>query len=563
MEEAIKLNPEQFCRTCLKKSLNMVSLNKELVDKGCTLADVVSLVSNISIKTDKQFPEQVCIDCETVALTANEFRQRCVESQKLLSKVFQSYVVDPSITIRKVKKEETGFNSDSIKLTNQCQLPDSTNFTKSMKNELEDNSCGSNEILSRLELKKAIKNEMPYFSNKDDMNSDFIDDNGAASFPSDISLMYALDSNLTVVNKEDKSIENLQKPIKSVKHKSYLLPIKCEWCERIFKTEKAFTKHKETQCLQSNVNIEVEYFQCSLCMRKLKKKTSLIAHLKHHEIQDSIKFMCDTCKREFKHQSHLDKHIASMHRKEKKGFTCEYCLSIYPTQDTLDIHMEKHKKQKKHRCHVCSKAFNMLSTLTDHLRTHTGEKPFLCSICGRGFSQRTNLAQHMRRHLGLKPFKCRECGKEFVSKGELDAHERKHSGAHPFVCDECGGGFTTSSSLVKHRRVHTGERPYACDLCPMKFSASGTLKSHRRTHTGEKPYQCSYCEKAFVQRQDLVSHIRCHTGERPFVCNVCGQSFRKSSGLKAHVRMHKEQNMETLQPGILSGVTSANGTMGS
>ncbi|XP_053621258.1 zinc finger protein OZF-like [Plodia interpunctella] len=504
MEDKIKISAMKVCRVCLSESTNMTSLfDKTIGDR--TLLQIIHFVTNIDVKMGIRWPRQVCGECKTKILTADEIKRRCMESESVLDQFLE------------VCDQVMG------------DIPNQENFVKVELNA--DMPMSIEPTLTSNEIKNdSIKVEFNDFNICNDNYDDHFD-----SVEKHEEIFGEANINADTIIDTSHFKEINMDSTKSTKAKEYA----CTKCDMKFPTASQKKSHwkrhkKDGEALGS--------YQCSYCFRKFLRKSSLSTHMNVHDSKDKVKFTCITCKREFKHQAFLDNHIRSVHTR-KEGYICKHCGINLENQETLNEHEKTHQISKKHECKLCNKSFVMLSTLNDHIRTHTGEKPFLCSICGRRFSQKTNLAQHVRRHQGLKPFNCDECKRSFVSKGELEAHKRKHTGAHPFVCDECGNGFTTSSSLVKHRRIHTGEKPYACDLCPMKFTALSTLKNHRRTHTGEKPYQCSHCEKAFVQRNDLISHIRCHTGERPYVCSHCGQSFRKAAGLKTHIKMHSKEPM--------------------
>ncbi|XP_073964495.1 uncharacterized protein [Choristoneura fumiferana] len=543
----IKLDANTICRTCMCEAADMKSVFLKLHDER-TLSDLVAFITNININNEDSLPKQVCNECETFLSKASSFKQRCLDVESKLTKLFTK---ETSSSFSRIKSEKCVKDDSIVNVDEPFQC--SVCFSKFseivlLKNHffdchkfnevplLNEITLFSNakdiialETIPEKEENEGVKKEFNELDH-DSPYEEFSEQNDSES----IVIEYRPDINdVKITNTlktplDDKYSQTVS--LLSDKNKTHM----CDKCNQEFKTANSLNLHRRKHIEKKEVE---KKHQCPMCMRKFVKKASLTNHLRTHENQEEVKYTCGSCKREFKHKAHLDNHMVTLHANEK-GFGCDFCLKNFPTQESLDIHRDLHKIDKRHTCQYCNKAFYMLSTLTDHLRTHTGEKPYLCSTCGRGFSQKTNLAQHMRRHLGLKPYPCTHCDQRFVSKGELVAHTRKHSGAHPFICGVCERGFTTSSSLVKHKRTHSGERPYACDLCHMRFAASGTLKNHRRTHTGEKPYQCSYCEKAFVQKNDLVSHIRCHTGERPFVCSVCGSSFRKGSALRAHAKMH-------------------------
>lgn len=214
--------------------------------------------------------------------------------------------------------------------------------------------------------------------------------------------------------KKSRQVTRLEKP--NDETKKFI----CEHCDMKLKSNKSYKNHirrkhkeaieKEKVKVKPKVaeeNDTVTKHECSLCMRKFVKKSTLAAHLKRHETPSSS-HVCSICKREFKHLAHLDNHILSVHTRQN-GVKCDSCPKSFLTKESLDLHKISHQNDKKHRCSFCSKAFNMLSTLRDHLRVHTGEKPFLCPQCGKGFTQNTNLIEHLRRHQGIKPFKCDLC----------------------------------------------------------------------------------------------------------------------------------------------------------
>lgn len=87
------------------------------------------------------------------------------------------------------------------------------------------------------------------------------------------------------------------------------LILTCPKCKEKFTIMESFQEHlkmhKEVneESLINNVklNNEVQY-QCSLCMRKFDRRSSLVTHIKRHKDKAQIKYPCKTCKREFQHK---------------------------------------------------------------------------------------------------------------------------------------------------------------------------------------------------------------------------------------------------------------------
>lgn len=88
------------------------------------------------------------------------------------------------------------------------------------------------------------------------------------------------------------------------------LILMCPKCKEKFTVMKSFQEHlkmhkginEQSDTNNVKLNNEVQSYQCSLCMRKFERRSSLVTHIQHHEDKAQIKYMCKTCKREFQHK---------------------------------------------------------------------------------------------------------------------------------------------------------------------------------------------------------------------------------------------------------------------
>ncbi|XP_006897451.1 PREDICTED: zinc finger protein 350-like [Elephantulus edwardii] len=170
----------------------------------------------------------------------------------------------------------------------------------------------------------------------------------------------------------------------------------------------------------------------------------------------------------------------------EKPYVCSECGKALKKKGSLVIHLRTHTGEKPFLCGECGKGFNHKGNLSIHQRVHTGEKPYVCGECGKGFSQKACLIAHQRFHTGKVPFSCSECGKSYTQKSTLIRHRKVHTGEKPFQCSECQKAFETRPKLVVHQRSHTGETPYRCNECGQTFGYASNFNAHKRKHKRQK-----------------------------------------------------------------------------
>lgn len=415
----MELNVESFdqiCRACLCESTNMKSLFTKLENNETSFLDLFSLAANLSARSEDGLPKQVCGDCEMIIYKAEEFRNRCLNSETLLKKVFESSTKGQYFDKNPTESYKSDVENKVFldKLSDFEQVYDKKDlgeFSQSFEPE-------NRQELDTSLLEQFVKKEIIH--ENDDFANDY-DDNEQLETPIEFKeeALTLLKPRKKVLNfTQYKKLQwNKKSKLKKPPQSKSFIPsdFSCNDCKTNFVDKTTWQNHLNTHPVitrQDTVKQKPKddrTYQCSLCFRRCKTNKTLSKHMKLHERNDNIKFSCDKCKREFKYKSFLESHVISVHMHDE--YTCHLCTEKFTTKESLEAHIDSHKEKKKHVCDICSKAFIMLCTLKDHMRKHTGEKPFLCCTCGKGFSQKTNLAQHTRRHLGVKPFKCDICSK--------------------------------------------------------------------------------------------------------------------------------------------------------
>lgn len=136
-------------------------------------------------------------------------------------------------------------------------------------------------------------------------------------------------------------------------------------------------------------------YQCQLCNKRFKSRTTLEGHIRIHTGEKPFK--CEICEKCFAEQGNLKQHIRSMHL-NIRAFICEKCKQGFKTHYSHQIHRRSCvTKEKPFKCQVCPKAFYSSGKLLLHTRIHTGERPYPCALCSSAFKDNTALKRHTLR----------------------------------------------------------------------------------------------------------------------------------------------------------------------
>ncbi|CAO1424697.1 unnamed protein product [Diamesa tonsa] len=241
------------------------------------------------------------------------------------------------------------------------------------------------------------KNEWKKQSNKNEFYNNILND-----FDSNSSSSSDVDIRIDTEKEEDTTEEELKKTV-VVKSKN-----KVEILEQIVIFAPENSLKTENVKRKSNDGNNVEQFNCDLCDKQFKRKSSLRKHQYAHE--GKYKYKCEDCDKEFidktKYVAHKNNHIKAT------PFKCEECGKGFASATYLKRHFVVHSDDFPYQCSICDQKFKWMTSYQLHQTSVHNQSKIIyeCNHCLKQFYNQRILERHQRIHLTTK-YKCLLCDK--------------------------------------------------------------------------------------------------------------------------------------------------------
>lgn len=166
--------------------------------------------------------------------------------------------------------------------------------------------------------------------------------------------------------------------------------------------------------------------------------------------------------------------------KREKRYNCEVCLKELKSKFLLKAHLAQHTGDKPFKCNKCELGFAVKQNLLRHQKTHQGYKCDRddCNFIAEKWSL---LRKHVAiNHKTIH--QCNECGQVLSSKFKLRLHVKNHK--FFCTVDDCDKKFTRKIHLKNHiNSCHTGPLVSCPHLnCDKKFCNDIVLAQHTLSH---------------------------------------------------------------------------------
>lgn len=248
----------------------------------------------------------------------------------------------------------------------------------------------------------------------------------------------------------------------------------CEVCHYTFNRKGHLTEHMLS-------HTDYRPYNCSVCQRSFKYMKNLRKHMKFHETPHTL-HTCTLCDYQTRWKRYLKTHYIRIHIREYK-LTCDTCGKKFGSKSSLRAHI-KHHDREAFKCVICGNFCHSEKTLYNHMKKkHKLERDFVKTTCP--LQARDNLNQ-MKKKPTMKIIYASEICETSLKLPEeselLAENTNKYKSMQPHRCSICQKIFKNIVNLQKHMKNHElnemKDTLHSCDLCGYQTKRKAYLKFH-------------------------------------------------------------------------------------
>lgn len=477
--------PDQYinsCRACFNPILTDNYNSLYLTTIGQTkLCDLFTDISTIHIDQHDELPQIVCDQCQTVLVLANEFRTKCLNSDRRFREVLDLEVEEtkPTVEAWTIVAEGSSCANDTYL---EVLFDDVFKIENVEANGDTDAKNGNSVICKRTnEVKLKQQKRKGELLACEKCNKSYKSQNG--------------------LNYHNKTA-----------HNGFENPFECE--TNLSKNSDEISQ--EDQAKQNPVlQVNIPYLMVDAAIEESVAENNESWRTVDNEVkQKRVTFTCEKCNKPYGSRNGLNYHIKAVHNILEKPREC----------DTVTSEVNVPNLEKTWICERCNHAYKSRKGLIYHFKN----APYRCMNLTYRSAKRGPYSQRKRP-------RCDYCYQSFKTRALLVDHFRLvhnftlHQRIRILNCADCETMFNTLSALSahildKHSSIITSDKKYKCIYCPAEF-----IKYHHRVRHINKhkriQFKCVYCAETFGFRRDFYSHmVANHDGSRNVACLYCDES---------------------------------------